>query len=360
MATSRKNNMMKEHQSVGARSEIAVEVQNLVKRYPRMPFNSVDGISFSIRRGEAFGLLGPNGAGKTTTISILTTRMLPTSGTIKIMGYDIVSQTIQAKKCIAVVPQQSNLDQSLRVRDILIYHAAYHGIGRAEREKLADQRLEEFGLTERKYDKVGYYSGGMGQRLMIARALMHQPDVLFLDEPTNRLDPQSRLFLWERIQKLKEQGITILLTTHDMDEAEILCDRIAIMDRGHILVLDTASELKKIIPGGNTLEIQARLPQAIWSRSKAEQTNVQVSTHIQEALRALPGVNRVNEKTEQTGGKEEQETTTLSLYTQDAASIVPHALHILHSNFALVKNLHFSQPGLEDVFIYLTGRKIRT
>lgn len=392
---------MRGYQFMVVRPEMAVEVQNLVKRYPKMPFNSVDNISFSIRRGEIFGLLGPNGAGKTTTISILTTRMLPTSGTTKIMGYDTRSQPIQAKKHLAVVPQKSNLDQSLRVRDILIYHAAYHGIGRVEREKLADKRLEEFGLSERKYDKVGYYSGGMGQRLMIARALMHKPDVLFLDEPTNRLDPQSRLFLWERIQKLKEQGVTILLTTHDMDEAELLCDRIAIMDHGHILVLDTASELKKVIPGGSTLEMQVRFPgtnlrskeqfskretqshsaisrvrlvplgQSEWlhsgwydemarAQNEAEQASVLASSRIQEALRVLPGVSKVSDKCGWPGGKGKQDSTTFTLYAEDAASLISRAVDILHRESAIIDDLHLSRPTLEDVFIYLTGRKIRT
>jgi ABC-2 type transport system ATP-binding protein len=339
------------------RPDMAVEVLNLVKRYPKMPFNSVDSISFSIRQGEVLGILGPNGAGKTTTVGMLTTRILPTSGTVKIMGYDVVSQPIQVKKRLAVVPQQSNLDQHLRVRDILTYHAAYHGISRLERDTMADQRLEEFGLSKRKYEKLGHYSGGMGQRVMIARALMHRPDVLFLDEPTNRLDPQSRLFLWERIQQLKKRGITILLTTHDMQEAELLCDRIAIMDRGRILVLDTASELKKLIPGGTTLEIQVRLPQMSWEGNATEQPGVQVSTRLQEAFRALPGVNKVSERPIKSG---ENTITTLSLYAQNAVGLIPSILRIVHMEFAVVEDLHFSRPTLENIFIYLTGRNIRT
>lgn len=335
---------------------MAVEVHNLVKRYPKMPFNSVDGISFSVGQGEIFGVLGPNGAGKTTTVGMLTTRIVPTSGTVKIMGYDVVSQPIQVKKRLAVVPQQSNLDQHLRVRDILTYHAAYHGVSYIEREKMADERLEEFGLSKRKYNKIGQYSGGMGQRVMIARALMHRPDVLFLDEPTNRLDPQSRLFLWERIQQLKKQGITILLTTHDMQEAELLCDRIAIMDRGRILVLDTASELKKLIPGGTTLEIQVRLPQMTWGINATEPPSAQVSTRIQEAIRTLPGVNKISEKPTQSG---EKDITTFSLYAQNAVSIIPSLLRVIHMEFAVIEDLHFSRPTLENVFIYLTGRNIR-
>ena len=178
----------------------AIGVRDLVKRYPKSSTNAVDGVSFDVARGEIFGLLGPNGAGKTTIIGALTTFILPTSGSTSIMGFDTAKQPIEVKKRIAVVPQQSNLDRSLKVREILTFHAAYHGVPRKERIARADAILDELGLGDRKDEKVNRYSGGMAQRLMIARALMHSPDVLFLDEPTNNLDPQSRLFLWERIR----------------------------------------------------------------------------------------------------------------------------------------------------------------
>src|ERR1700739_3720092 len=214
----------------------AIAVSNLVKRYPKSKTNAVDGVSFEVSRGEIFGLLGPNGAGKTTTIGVLTTAMIPSEGATSILGSDLAANPIDVKQRIAVVPQQSNLDRSLKVREILTFHAAYHSVPRREREERADKLLAELGLADRKNDKVSRFSGGMSQRLMIARALMHSPDVLFLDEPTNNLDPQSRLFLWDRIRELNQQGLTILLTTHDMDEADKLCERIAIMDRGRLLV----------------------------------------------------------------------------------------------------------------------------
>src|ERR1700686_4195161 len=242
---------------------ITIDVKNLVKRYPRANFNAVDDISFSVRRGEVFGLLGPNGAGKTTTIGVLTTGIRPTSGEAHIMGINVMADPMSVKQRIAVVPQQSNLDRSLRAREILTFHASYHGISRRERNTRADEILKELGLGDRGKDKVIRYSGGMAQRLMLARALMHSPDVLFLDEPTNSLDPQSRLFLWDRIRWLKEQGATILLTTHDMEEADQLCERIAIMDKGHILVLNTPEELKKIVPGGTRLEVRVREPELV-------------------------------------------------------------------------------------------------
>lgn len=164
-----------------ADNPVTIEVKNLVKRYPRANFNAVDDISFSVRRGEIFGLLGPNGAGKTTTIGVLTTNVRPTSGSASIVGIDVVEDPMSVKQHIAVVPQQSNLDRSLRAREILTFHASYHGIPRAERKKRADELLNELGLGDRGKDKVMRYSGGMAQRLMLARALMHSPDVLFLD-----------------------------------------------------------------------------------------------------------------------------------------------------------------------------------
>src|SRR5215470_4652949 len=241
----------------------AIEVEHLVKRYARTQRNAVDDISFSVRRGETFGLLGPNGAGKTTIIGILTTSVLPNGGQAIISGIDVVANPIGAKQRIAVVPQRNNLDRSLRVGEILTYHAAYHGVPRAERTARAATLLEELGLNARRKEKLGWLSGGLEQRVMLARALMHEPEVLFLDEPTNNLDPQARLFLWERIRELHEQGVTIVLTTHDMEEADRLCERIAIMDQGCVLALDTPDGLKRLIPGGTMLELRLRVPEAV-------------------------------------------------------------------------------------------------
>ncbi|MGO8948909.1 MAG: ABC transporter ATP-binding protein [Ktedonobacterales bacterium] len=291
--------MPEEEDTAAAETPSAIEVRDLVKRYPGSPGNAVDGVSFSVQRGEIFGLLGPNGAGKTTTIGVLTTAVQPTSGYAGVMGIDVTKHPAAVKQRIAVVPQQSNLDRSLRVREILTFHGAYHGAPKAEREARADSLLSEMGLIERKNDKPDRYSGGMNQRLMIARALMHSPDVLFLDEPTNNLDPQSRLFLWERIQSLKAQGLTILLTTHDISEAEQLCERVAIMDYGKILVNDTPAELKKIIPGANALEVRVRIPEAVslgadGSRNVATAVEGEIVDRIREALRRIPGVAEVD------------------------------------------------------------------
>jgi ABC-2 type transport system ATP-binding protein len=352
----------------------AIEVRDLVKRYAKSKNNAVDGVSFDVGRGEIFGLLGPNGAGKTTTIGVLTTNVLPTSGATRIMGIDVAHDPIAVKQKIAVVPQQSNLDRSLKVREILTFHAAYHSVPRKEREAKADQLLEELGLGERKNEKVNRYSGGMAQRLMIARALMHSPDVLFLDEPTNNLDPQSRLFLWDRIRELNRQGLSILLTTHDMDEADKLCERIAIMDHGKILVNNTSAELKKMIPGGNALEIRAFVPDDAAADGRAR---------LKGALESLPGVSKVEEMAAQPaqaaaaaaapagpwakfapasgggGSQEEPGIATYRVYAESAGLLTGAAAQAVLASGFEVRDLHLKQATLEEVFIYLTGRHLR-
>ncbi|HZL55601.1 MAG TPA: ABC transporter ATP-binding protein [Bryobacteraceae bacterium] len=356
----------------------AIAVRNLVKRYPKANTNAVDGVSFDVAPGEIFGLLGPNGAGKTTIIGSLTTFILPTEGAASIAGFDVVGQPIDVKRRIAVVPQQSNLDRSLRVREILTFHAAYHGVARKQREALADKLLDELGLGDRKNDKVSRYSGGMAQRLMIARALMHAPDVLFLDEPTNNLDPQSRLFLWERIRDLNAKGLTILLTTHDMDEADKLCHRIAVMDHGKILVDDTPAELKKLIPGGSVLELRAWAPEA---------SAAIVGARIEAVLRTMPGVTKVDQVAAEApappaaaakgprgpwpgGGPgagappsapapPEPGMLTFRVYADAANTLIGAAAQAVVSAGAEVRDVSVKQPTLEEVFIFLTGRHLR-
>ena len=186
---------------------------------------------------------------------MLTTRVRPTGGYAEVAGVDVVRDPVGAKRRLAVVPQRSNLDRALSARQILLFHAAYFGMPADERTRRANELLDQFGLAERADDKVDFFSGGQSQRIMIARALMHQPEVLFLDEPTTGLDPQARLFVWDRIRDLKARGVTMILTTHDMDEAASLCDRVAIMDHGKLLASDTPDALKETVPGKNSLEV---------------------------------------------------------------------------------------------------------
>ncbi len=333
-----------------------IEVEQLVKRFGRMPHNAVDGISFSVQRGEIFGLLGPNGAGKTTTIGILTTSVLPSSGRASIAGIDVVANPIGVKQRIAVMPQRVNLDQSLRVRDILVLHGAYHGMSRATRNARADALLAELGLSERSHERIMRYSGGLGQRVMLARALMHEPEVLFLDEPTNNLDPQSRLFLWDRIRSLH------VLTTHDMEEADRLCERIAIMDHGRILALDTPERLKRLIPGGTMLELRVRIPELVPALgvSGSEQAGRQ-NEGFSDALRKLPGVTKVEHLAGQTNEEGAQKAHVYRLYaTEEADELVVNATQVVTQEQGKLLDLHFTHPSLEDVFIYLTGRDLRS
>jgi ABC-2 type transport system ATP-binding protein len=328
----------------------AIAVRGLVKRYAKAKTNAVDGVSFYVSRGEIFGLLGPNGAGKTTTIGVLTTAIVPTEGSASIMSVDVRRDPISVKQRIAVVPQQSNLDRSLKVREILTFHGAYHGVPRKAREALADKLLNELGLGERKNEKVNRYSGGMAQRLMIARALMHEPDVLFLDEPTNNLDPQSRLFLWERIREMNARGLTILLTTHDMDEADKLCQRIAVMDHGKILVDDTPAELKKLIPGGTVLEVRAYTGEGAGVREA-----------VSAALHAIPGVAKVEMVDEKGAAEANADPGALSfrVYGEAVNTLIGPAAQAVLTSGAEVRDLSVKQPSLEEVFIFLTGRHLR-
>jgi ABC-2 type transport system ATP-binding protein len=337
---------------MASEQEATIEVQHLIKRYSRASVNAVDDISFSVSRGEIFGLLGPNGAGKTTTIGVLTTGIQPTSGKTFLSGIDVAAHPMQIKQRIAMVPQQSNLDRSLRAREILTFHASYHGVPRAERNARADELLNELGLGDRGKDKVLRYSGGMAQRLMLARALMHSPDVLFLDEPTNNLDPQSRLFLWDRIRSLHERGVTILLTTHDMAEADQLCDRIAIMDHGKILVLDTAAELKKRIPGGTFLELRVAMPERVLAGT----SDAPAKETLLNALRAISPTTKVEEVQD---GEQESNLSLIRLYDENAGSLVVDATHAVADSGAEIRDMHVARPSLEDVFIYLTGRNLR-
>jgi ABC-2 type transport system ATP-binding protein len=338
---------------VAVAPEQLVEVSELVKRYPRSPVNAVDGVSFTVRQGETFGLLGPNGAGKTTTIGVLTTRVRPTGGSARIGGVDVVRDPVEARRQLAVVPQRNNLDRSLSVRDNLIFHAAYHGVPPRERQARADELLAQFGLLERAGAKPEFFSGGQTQRMMIARALMHAPRVLFLDEPTTGLDPAARLFVWDRLRELSEQGVTLLLTTHDMDEAATLADRVGIMDHGRLLALDTPQELMRSLSEETTLELT---------------TETEPGEDVLAALSALAGVERVEPLQsgtagngadgEQAGGEDPGHRVRLYLTSEGAQLVAPAASLLAERGLAL-SAVKLGSPTLEDVFIHLTGRTLR-
>jgi len=238
----------------------AVEVirtVGLTKVYAGTDFAAVDGLDLTVQAGEIFGLLGPNGAGKTTTAGMLTTRVVPTSGQAWIGEVDVISSPALAKQLIGMVSQQNTLDRQLTVWENLYFHGRLFGISAADSTRIADELLEQFQLAKWAKASVFALSGGMAQRLMVARAIFHRPAVLFLDEPTAGLDPQSRLALWEILGELNRDGQTILLTTHYMEEADQLCERVAIMDHGKILALDTPANLKQSVDADTIVMVKA-------------------------------------------------------------------------------------------------------
>ena len=311
-----------------------IEIRDLRKVYGRPPraVVALDGVNLTIYRGEVLGLLGPNGAGKTTTIGILTTRIKPTSGSAQVAGIDPVRLPIELKKIIAVVPQHMNLDRSLTAKENLLFHAEYFGVAKAVREERAARLLEWLHLSERADEKIDHLSGGMRQRLMIARALMHEPQIVFLDEATLGLDPPARLLIWEKIRELRAQGLTIILTTHYMEEAEELCTRVAIIDHGRILALNTPDELKRLLPGGEVIELEFR----------------QLPPDILDRLQGVEGLARA-----------ERDASRVRLYVGSAGKALPRIMQVLDRQVDDLLHVHLAPATLEDVFIYLTGRGLR-
>src|SRR5271157_1438519 len=264
----------------GGEPDAVIHTEDLTKVYPGTDFAAVDRLNLDVRTGEIFGLLGPNGAGKTTTAGMLTTRVVPTSGRAFLAGVDVAAHPALAKQMSGIVSQQNTLDRQLTVWENLYFHGRLFGMGAKASRKIATDLLEQFQLS--KWAKASVYalSGGMAQRLMVARAIFHRPSVLFLDEPTAGLDPQGRLALWEILGELNREGQTILLTTHYMEEADELCDRVAIMDHGRILALDTPAELKRAVGADAIVTVRAggdmqRLADAL-TREIAEVTRTRV------------------------------------------------------------------------------------
>jgi ABC-2 type transport system ATP-binding protein len=345
----------------------AIEVTELIKRYPKRPVNAVDGISFAVTPGEIFGLLGPNGAGKTTTVGILTTRVKLTAGRAAVAGVDVAADPVGARRKLAVVPQRPNPDRSLTIKQNLLFHASYFGIPAAERDRRADALLEELGLGDRADDKIDFFSGGQSQRLMIARALMHDPQVLFLDEPTTGLDPQARLFVWDRIRELRTRGVTILLTTQNMDEAEALADRVGIMDHGKILALDTPGALTASLPGSSTLEVAAAGapdPEALVE-DLSTLDGVERAERVEAGPAGPPPGGRPGGPPPggpPPGGPPPSANGELRvrLYlTGEPARLVSPVAELLTRHQASLTDVHIAEPSLEDVFITLTGRGLR-
>ncbi|MEY9874762.1 ABC-2 type transport system ATP-binding protein [Streptacidiphilus sp. MAP12-33] len=333
--------------------ETVIWTSGLTKRYPRASGPAVDGLDLAVGRGELFGLLGPNGAGKTTTVGMLTTRVVPTAGRAVVAGLDVVARSTLVKQLIAVVTQQNTLDRSLTVRENLYFHGLLFGMPSRRARAAADEMLERFRLAAHADDDVFMLSGGMGQRLMVARAILHRPAVLFLDEPTAGLDPQSRLALWEVLAGLVAERQTILLTTHNMEEADRLCDRVAIIDHGRVLALDTPAALKRSIEADTQVTVQLAAPDAAAALPDGHGPDGRGPDGQGPALAALlaarvPGVVR----TRVVDGRVE-----LQLRGRDR--VLPRVLEAAESGGFHVADLSVAQTTLETVFIRLTGKELR-
>jgi len=317
----------------GCRAGAVIHTEDLTKVYPGTGFKAVDGLNLDVRAGEIFGLLGPNGAGKTTTAGMLTTRVVPTSGRAFLAGIDIAAHPALAKQLSGIVSQQNTLDRQLTVWENLYFHGRLFGIKAKESRKIADGLLEQFQLSRWAKASVYALSGGMAQRLMVARAIFHRPSVLFLDEPTAGLDPQSRLALWDLLGELHRDGQTIVLTTHYMEEAERLCERVAIMDHGRILALDTPTALKQSI-GADTIV--------------AVRTAGDLDRLAEVLTRDVDGVTR----TRVADGR-------LELHMQGTGGLVPRVVLAAERGGFELLDVSVAEPSLETVFINLTGRELR-
>jgi ABC-2 type transport system ATP-binding protein len=299
---------------------------------PRRPdVVALDALDLTVSDGEFFGLLGPNGAGKTTTIGILTTRVYATSGEAFVAGTSVMTDPAGVRRRIGVVPQRPNADRGLSVLENLVFHATYFGISRADARRRGEELLERMGLSDKRDSKVDTLSGGQQQRLMIARALSHDPEVIFLDEPTVGLDPQARHSLWDILRDLHAHGRTIVMTTHYMEEADRLCDRLAIIDQGKLLALDTPAALRAQAPGETVIDV----------------TFDAGADPVVEDANRVDGVSRA-----------EARGAMLRVFSGRAGEVIPALLAAGDAHSLTVRDIHLERPSLETLFISLTGRKL--
>jgi len=308
-----------------------IEVNDITKKFGE--FIAVGGVSFSVEHGEIFGLLGPNGAGKSTLIRMLTTLLLPTSGSAKIHGFDVVKQASDVRNQIGVIPQAMTSDLELSVEENMSIYAKLYGVPRERRRRLMAELLEAVELTKWKDKPVKNLSGGMRRRVEIARGLVHEPKVFFLDEPTTGLDPVSRVAVWEMLRQLKQnRDLTVFLTTHYMDEADKLCDRIAIVDHGKLVALDSPMKLKASISGTNILEVSFPATPPGW----------------EEQMRKLPGVESVS-----------GEDNMFRIATRNGPATTMALLDAAAQIQLPVQSLSVQSTTLDDVFVHYTGRQLR-
>jgi ABC-2 type transport system ATP-binding protein len=310
----------------------AIEVENITKKYGE--FTAVDSVSFAVQEGEIFGLLGPNGAGKSTLIRMMTTLIEITGGTARISGHDVQKEPDEARRHIGVIPQAMTSDLDLTVGENLGIYAKLYGVPAKQRKRSIEDLLETLDLTKWRDAQTKTLSGGMRRRLEIARGLVHSPSIFFLDEPTTGLDPVSRVAVWEMLLKIKQQrALTVLITTHYMDEADRLCDRIAIVDHGHLVALDTPHALKASVPGSNVIEVQFSHTPERW----------------EERLRKLGSVHSV-----QPVGNE-----MYRILSDEGSLTTTEMVSMALAEGVQVKSLSVQNTTLDDVFVHYTGRQLR-
>lgn len=308
-----------------------IDVRQIVKRFGN--FTAVNGISFTVEHGEVFGLLGPNGAGKSTLIRMLTTLIPVTSGIAYVNGFDVTKQADSVRRSIGVIPQAMTSDLELSVEENLLIFAKLYSVPREKRKRLIPELIEAVELTQWADKPVRNLSGGMRRRVEIARGLVHEPRIFFLDEPTTGLDPVSRVSVWEMIRKIKEQrDLTVFLTTHYMDEADKLCDRIAIVDHGQVVALDKPMTLKASLPGKNVLEVSFSANPPGWA----------------DRLKALPDVESVSDH-----------DNVFRISSQNGPATTMALMQAAAGAAVTVSSLSVQSTTLDDVFVHYTGRQLR-
>lgn len=305
----------------------AIEMVDLCKSFGK--FQAVDHLSLTVQQGEIFGLLGPNGSGKTTTINMVSGLSVPTSGKVRVMGYEIPHDARRVRQILGSVPQETALYEELSAWANLDFHAELFAIPRKEKKECITKILELVQLLDRKDSRVGTFSGGMKRRLALGRALLHDPQLIYLDEPTLGVDVQSRRAIWDYILSLRDQGKTVLITTNYLEEAQALCERIAIIDHGKLIAVDTPDHLKQTY-GGSVIELETATPSASV-----------------DAIDALEGVKQVK-----------QDGTYLTITTQGITNVVPQIINII-SQEGEIRNISVREPNLDEVFLRLTGTALR-
>lgn len=318
--------MAKTQQGVGADIP-AIEITDLCKTFGS--FKAVDNLTLTVKQGEIFGLLGPNGSGKTTTINMVSGLSLPTSGTVRVLGYDVRHEARKVRQILGSVPQETALYEELTAWANMDFHADLFGIPRKEKKERITRLLELVQLLDRKNSRVGTFSGGMKRRLALGRALLHDPQLIYLDEPTLGVDVQARRVIWDYILSLREQGKTILITTNYLEEAQALCERLAIIDHGKLIAVDTPQHLKQTY-GGSVIELETTQP----------------VTAIND-IRALEGVKEVV-----------QDRAHLKITTEGTSNVVPQIINIA-SREGDIRDISVREPNLDEIFLRLTGTELR-